>query len=509
MWKNIGSNWTLNAVQILVFMVLTRYVVDALYAADEDLFGVWEAILAAGGPLQLLILGVPMATVRAVSASLARSEPEEANRALGTSVTLTLLMGVVTLFVGFGVFASFDAALLTSDRWELNAGAIEDARKAFWIFVGTLAAGFFLRLPYALYDAHHDFVARNLIMGTGMLLRLGLTVLLLSWNASLTTLAAVQTLVGVVEFGIALGVSSKRHPDVRFRPGRLERSRVMDLLSFSVFALLLNMGAMLAFRIDALVVGSHLDAESVAIYGIGNKIFDPFINLLLAIGMVVMPMASSLAARNETAQVRDILLKWSKVATCVVFLMGTYLFVLGPEFLSWWIGENYDPLSGTVQVILMGSFFLFLPVRGVALPILMGLGRPRKPAFGLLGMGLANLALSLVLVREHGVLGVALGTAIPNVLFAVWFAGAACRETGVGIGEFLGYAVARPLLGLLPALGLLVAAKVWLEPSGFIALFSIGLVFTAVYGVGLVLLVWNGDRYLDVPRVLRTKLGRS
>jgi len=61
--KNIGSNWALNVVQILVFMVLTTFVVNTI----EDAFGVWEAIVAAAGPLQLLILGVPMATVRGIS----------------------------------------------------------------------------------------------------------------------------------------------------------------------------------------------------------------------------------------------------------------------------------------------------------------------------------------------------------------------------------------------------------------------------------------------------------
>ena len=33
--------------------------------------------------------------------------------------------------------------------------------------------------------------------------------------------------------------------------------------------------------------------EAAAVYGIGNKIFDPFINILLAIGMVLMPLAAA------------------------------------------------------------------------------------------------------------------------------------------------------------------------------------------------------------------------
>ncbi len=494
MLKNIGSNWALNAVHIFVFLVLTPFVVDTL---ERGPFGIWEAIVAAASPLQLLILGVPMATVRAVSAHLARDEDDEAQRALSTCVSLTLVMGALTLGAGALVFVGFDTALLRSEEWDLSAAAIADARRAYWISVANLAVGFSLRLPYAVFDAHHDFVLRNLIMAGGLVIRLGLTVLLLSISATLTTLAWVQLLLAMIEFAAALAITYVRHPRVRFRPGWLESRRVREILSFSVFALLLNMGAMLAFRIDAIVVGLFRDQGAVTTYALGNKIFDPFINLLLAIGMVVMPIASQLAATGSTAQARDVLLKWTKVASTLVLLLGTYLLILGPEFLAWWFADDYVPQCGRLLQILMVSFFVFLPVRGVALPVLMGVGRPRKPAFALLAMGLLNLALSVVLVGPYGVTGVALGTAIPNVLFAAVFAVSACRELGIPVREYSGYAATRPLLGALPGAALLVAVKHWIGVQGFVALVAWGLVFVAVFAAAQVLFVWRGDRYFD------------
>ena len=506
MWKSVGSNWTLNVVQILVFLVLTRFVVDAL---DRGVFGVWESILAAGGPLQLLILGVPMATVRAISSGMARDDPEAANQALGTALTLTLVMGAVTLAVAGLVYAAFDAALLQNPDWNLDAATLRDARIAFWIFVATLAAGFALRLPYAVFDAHHDFVTRNMILGGGLLLRLGLTVLFLTLDASLKALATVQALVALAEFLLAWRVSRTRHPLVRFVPGRLERGPVVQLLSFSIFALLLNMGAMLAFRVDALVVGAFLDNDEVTTYGIGNKIFDPFINLLLAIGMVVMPMATALSAKGRLGEVAEILLKWSKVATCIVLLLGTYLLVVGPGFLEWWIGEKYVPACGRILQVLMVSFLAFLPVRGVVLPVLMGVNRPRKPALGLLTMGVANLLLSVALVRPYGVIGVALGTAIPNVIFASLFARAACRELGVAPGAFARYALGRPFLGALPAAGVLLALELTIGIRGLGLLVGAGVLFVAVYGAAQVLYVWRGDRYLDLGAKVRERFRRG
>ena len=215
------------------------------------------------------------------------------------------------------------------------------------------------------------------------------------------------------------------------------------------------MGALLAFRLDALVIGAHMAPEKAAIYGFGNKIFDPFIQLILGIGMVLMPMAASRAASKDLSEVEDAFLKWSKIAATLVFLVGGYLMVLGPAFLDAWLGDESTPESGRLLQVLMVSFFVFLPVRGVALPVLMGLGRAKGPGIGLLSMGLVNVGLSIALIGPYGLLGVALGTAIPNVLFSAVFARTACATLGIPAARYAAYAFGRPLLAALISAGLL------------------------------------------------------
>ena len=61
-------------------------------------------------------------------------------------------------------------------------------------------------------------------------------------------------------------------------------------------------------------------------------------------------------------------------------MAGLFLIVFGPTFIGWWIDPSFEGPSGQVLQILMVSSLVFLPVRGVALPILMGLGKPKIPA---------------------------------------------------------------------------------------------------------------------------------
>jgi len=58
-------------------------------------------------------------------------------------------------------------------------------------------------------------------------------------------------------------------------------------------------------------------------------------------------------------------------------IVGLFLLVLGPRFIAWWVGRS-STIGGRSCQILMVSYLVFLPIRGVAF-ILMGLGKPRLP----------------------------------------------------------------------------------------------------------------------------------
>ncbi|MFT5050830.1 MAG: O-antigen/teichoic acid export membrane protein [Chlamydiales bacterium] len=504
MLKNIGSNWALNVLQILVFMVLSPFVVRTL---GQDVNGVWQSIVALAGPLQLLILGVPMASVRFITENLSKGDREGTNAAVSTCLAICLIMGVVALVTGTGLYFLFEHKYLSSESWAgLTAQTTADARIAFVVFVLTVTMGFAARLPYGIFEAHHDFVRRNLVVGGGFLLKLALTLILLSHDASLVLLAIVQITCMLTEFAVALWVVRRNYPEISFGLRAFDRSMVRRILSFSIFAMLLNVGAQLAFRTDALVIGWFESPGDVTTYDIGNKIFEPFTNLVLGIGMVVMPLATALHAKGQTADLGAVLSKWTKISFTLVLAIGIFLLVLGPEFLAWWFGDDYDPQSGSLLQVLMVSFLIFLPVRGVALPILMGLGKPGRPAIGLLGMGLLNLLLSVALIGPYGLMGVALGTAIPNVLFAGFVFLTACRQLDLKPMELALYSAGRALLGALPATLLLLIIKWNLSVDGFLQLTLAGIAFVLMFALAQVLFVFKGDAHLDLHALIMRRL---
>ena len=156
MFKNISSNWVRNVLSIVVLMHLTPFVIDTL---GKEVNGVWVTIVSSTLILKLLILGVPMATVRYLTEAVANKDVPAANRALSTCLAMCLTLGGAAALIGIGLYFGFERLLLESEDFQkLSPEVLESARLAFVVLVAQVAVGFAARLPYGLFDAHHDFV---------------------------------------------------------------------------------------------------------------------------------------------------------------------------------------------------------------------------------------------------------------------------------------------------------------------------------------------------------------
>jgi len=272
--------------------------------------------------------------------------------------------------------------------------------------------------------------------------------------------------------------------------------------------LLLNAGGRLAFETDSLVIGAFLSVGAIPYFTVANSLLIYLMEFIVAIAAVVMPMATRLHTQGKMDELRTIFLRWSKIALSLTVLAGLFLLLLGPRFIAWWIDPSFEQPAGQVLQVLMLSYLIFLPVRGVALPILMGLGKPRLPAIAFLVTGVVNLGLSIALVGPYGLTGVALGTAIPNALFAVLVLVYACRELDMPLVHYLTYVVPRAVVGAVPVAALLLWCREGLGVRSLAGLGSTGIAMLVVFGLVWVFFVYRDDPYVDVRGRLRALMVR-
>ena len=489
MFKSVGSSWIVTLVTVVALYLLTPF---TLHKLGDDGYGTWNLIMSITGYVGLLVLGVPMASVRYFAQHVAEGDLRKLNAAIGSCAALYLLLGGIAIVVGLGLYEFF---ALT---YHIPATLHADARSAFGLTVLFVSVGFIALLPNGVLAAHEDFVTRNIIRLWGVLLRLGLTLALLTLKASLTMLALVQLACLVFDFALCWWLVRHRYPETRVRLADFDWATVRRIFSFSVYVLVLNAGARLSFETDAIVIGAFQNVGSIPYFTVANSFLIYLMEFIVAIAAVVMPTATRLKTHGRGGELRDVFLKWSKIALSLSMAVGLFLIVLGPRFIAWWIDPAFEQPAGQVLQILMVSYLIFLPVRGVALPILMGLGKAGLPTIAFLVTGILNLGLSILLVRPFGLAGVALGTAIPNVLFAGLVLVRACRELETPLGVYLRYVVPRATLGALPVLALLLWFKLGLEVRSLGGLAGAGLAMVVLFGVTWVFFVYRNDPYLKL-----------
>ncbi len=514
MFKSIGSNWILNVVNLCVQLVLMRTVIRTI---GVDLSGAWENTVTATGYLTLLLLGVPMTSVRWFSRALAEKDLPKLNRAVATCFGAYVILGAAAVIASGAFFAGFETwtipkIALDATKAGVSPEAVCDAARIGYAFMTvTIAGGFISQIPYAILVAHGDFGLRNLVMMGSLGVRLVATLVFVKKEpTALVELGVVQLACVAFEWIVSYGVVRRKYPHVKIGLGGFDGGMLKEILGFSVFVLLLNLGNKLVFQTSGLVLGWHegTSLADVAAFEKAKSFVLPITEFVISIGAVVMPTAVKMKTENRVGDLKDVMLRWSKLALGVALLPGLYLAVFGSDFFRAYIDlPDFDwRTAGRVQLVLLIAHFVFLPVRGVALPILTGIGSPRKATVAFLAAGIVNLGLSLVLLPMAGLDGVAYAMAAPLAGFAVYLLALVCKELGLAPVRWIAYVFGAASFGSIVVVLAAIGIRTAFRPDTIGELVVAGVGYCAVFVIVWVTIVHRGDPHVDFFASLKSRL---
>ena len=99
----------------------------------------------------------------------------------------------------------------------------------------------------------------------------------------------------------------------------------------------------------------------------------------------------------------------------VILPAAVFIALVGREFLALWMGPRYAAESGTVLIVLVLSQACSMALFPSG-AMLYGLNRHRHLAYILLVGAIFKVGLTIVLLPPYGVLGAAIGTAVPELV---------------------------------------------------------------------------------------------
>jgi O-antigen/teichoic acid export membrane protein len=473
LFRNVVNSYVSLAVGVAMSLVLTRALLRHLGAGT---YGLWVVLVALVSYLGILDVGVGTAAVQRVARLMATDDKDGLADLIRTLWAFFAVSAVLAVAITVGV-APFVASFL-------HLGTISPSLAgATLIILGVMTALTFLSVvPNAvLYGSGRNDRQTQIGLVTLVLMEVG-QIVAVSLGAGLIAVAILQ-LAGVA---LTLALSATlvgRITGSSMRRGRFSGALLRDLLRFGGIQSVVALSGLVAYQLDALVIGVILPVAQVAPYNLALNTSNLTNNVSTQATALLMPTYAHFDEvgdrRRQAGYFLGAIVAVMGLSVPIVIALAAF----GEPMLKLWLG-NVPPKTYEIMIVLGVVTLLQRPGNQCFL-FLTGIGRNRQLAV-LASTGAAfNLAGSIVATYLWGPVGPALGS-LPVVLVIdfVVLPMTVCRYLDVSLQRYLRTALA-PVVPTAVAAGVIALALVHLHPahSGLAA------VVGAVVTVGLSWLV--------------------
>lgn len=480
--RNVVSNYLRYFAAGVIGFVITPMMVHLL---GDGRYGLWVAVFSLTGYFGLFDQGIRPSLVRYVSRDHTRGDRDGVARTLSSAFALYTAVGVLALI------ATAAAASSVQHFMKLEPGQLVEARRLVWIAGLSIAVGF----PLGVFGATLSGLQRYDVSNT-----IGLVVTVVRAIAFVVVLHAGWGLEGLAWTSLAMNLAGhaaswwwvrRLLPGLALHARLIGRETLARIGSYSGYAFLGAIANSITFQTDALVIAGFLGAALVTPFALAASLVDHARTLVFSATFVLSPTASELDTRGETRQLHDMVVAGSKYSVLVSWPVLFALILFGEPLLRAWVGPAHA--GAWVLIALLAVPNLLALPQGAASSALFGVSRHRGVVALAVLNAVLNLGLSLWWVRSaghaagpygtllppSGLIGVALGTALPLVVVGgVATALYTCRALHLPMSRYFGEGLLQPGLVSLAFLVPALVVRYALRPDGWLEL---GLAFTGCW----------------------------
>lgn len=436
MLRSIFSNWVgLFAVGLMSFFI-TPFMIHRL---GDFQFGIYTLAFSAVGYFELLAQGIRSTLQRFVGLLSGKNDRDALNSVFTNAFFLSIVISLflILLFVGLSqILPSF---------FKLAAGQ----RYLFAWLVILLGLNLGPGVPAALLGSYlcglNRFDLFNLLTIVRQAVRTVLIVWVLLRGDGVLAVAVCVLASTLVCLPINWWMIRRIDPQLRFVFKDLSLKTARELLVFTFWTLLNNAGALLRDSTDSIVIGRVLNAALITPFSVASRLVAYFRPMITSMVSPLLPRMSKLEGLGNRTEIKRLFLGMTRISALASLAIGSLLVLHGRSIILLWVGPRYVSSYPILVLLTVGA--VASAGQFGTLSTLTALGRHRAYGLWTVGEGLANLVLSVIWAHQYGLVGVALGTAVPllavKLTLQPWYI---TRVLRMHIGEYFAKALARPLL---------------------------------------------------------------
>ena len=407
--RGLSTHWLRLGADIVIGIFVSPFI---LHRLGDEAFGIYVLVFSVTGYFGLLDMGIGTSLVRYVARFVARGEYEDLNRFLNTAFFSYCIAGSIALAGSLIVAVNVDSIFHVAPPMHRTAQIV-------FVIVGmALGTGFPLGIFGGTLQGLQRFPTLDISGICSAVTRALLVIIVLTHGLGLIAVCLVTVGVRAI-FPCFFAVLVFRAIPLKLRWRYVSWNSFKTMANFSLPSFVIGIGTSLFIYSDEAIIGIFLSAVAVTYFSIAAKLARYSTSLTDAIGDLFYPLSSHFDAIGDMEGLRKILLKGSQSCGLIALPFLVLFAVLGKPIIDVWVGARYDS-SYMILLILMVPLAVTKaqdPTRRIP----YGMNRHRPLAIVRMAEGIANVVLAVVLVRRYGLIGVALGTAIPMACTALFF----------------------------------------------------------------------------------------
>lgn len=410
--KNIFYSLIIKGGSILISLVLLPLTIKFV---NDTQYGLWLTLSSIIGWFNFFDIGLGNGLKTKLTEAISKEDYRQGKIYVSTtyamlgilSISLLVLFGLAQLFVDWSKILNAPPAY----AHELSSVA--------WIIFLSFIFQFVFNLIVVVAAAKQNTVVGSLINFIGSLLTI-VVIFFLTKTYVTGTLLQLAVPVCFIPLLVLLVFSkalySKRYKAIAPSLKYVDFSCLRDLMGLGLKFFIIQMGLILYYNIDNMVITQVLGPKEVTPYAIAYKYFG-VITMISAIVMTPLWTAFAEAhAKKEYDWIKKTVKNMQLLCLALVPL-SIIMVVASPYVYRFWVGkEIHIPI---VLSAILAFYTVWNTFRTVFIYYLNGIGVVRLQVYLVLISGLINVPLAIVLAKHFGIPGVILSTTILCVICGI------------------------------------------------------------------------------------------
>lgn len=377
-------------------------------------YGVWATVTTTAVWINLLDLGVANTLTNHISESYARGDKNAAARWFTNALLLTTGAALIAALAGVAVFSRVNWVALFNVSSAVSRREVE---ATVGVAVGLVLLGIPCNLAGKLLAGYQELHRYNYAMCAGALASLAGLAIGVALRVSMPALFVMSLGCMTYASAAALLMVIRRKAWLIPRASLVSLDCIKELLNSGSSFLLIQIAAIVVFSSDNLVVSHYLGAAEVTPYSVTWRLAACAALLQSLLFPALWPAYSEAYAKGEYQWIRRTFSLSLRTIMALNSICALAMVVLGRSAIRVWAGASAVPTQSLIWAmaawIVLGGFMTMESC------LLAALNRTRAQAVLSIVAAVANIALSILLVRRVGAVGVIGGTILSYAIVLV------------------------------------------------------------------------------------------